>query len=198
MPSIQDVADQINAKLDSISTNTSNTAQNTLDTVDVANGIRNELVTVNTRLLQLNGTLETGFANLSGGLFALLQVNIAQLSMLDHHRQQHDTMICELTHVNEQLCNVVRKLGRLIELESDELKSIERIEGVFERVHSEAAGDFDREQELHAKIEKCCPPDKPRPEPCPEPCARAEFRPQTPDGLDWKPLDTPQRPDPIG
>ncbi|GEM_PF-4982055 len=61
MPSIQDVAaDQINARLDQIKTHTEYTAQNIAD-------IRNELVQVNGRLVQIDG-----FANLSQGLFVLL------------------------------------------------------------------------------------------------------------------------------
>ena len=44
MPSIQDVADQINARLDLVTTHTANTAQNTADTLAVSQDIRSELV----------------------------------------------------------------------------------------------------------------------------------------------------------
>ncbi|MEE8585481.1 MAG: hypothetical protein V3T83_11580, partial [Acidobacteriota bacterium] len=82
MPSIQDVADQLNARLDLISTNTANTAQNTADNLAVSQDIRNELVQANSRLSQIDNTLAIGFANLSQGLFALIQVQLAALNLL--------------------------------------------------------------------------------------------------------------------
>lgn len=197
MPSIQDVADQINARLDQVATNTANTAQNTADNLAVSQNILNELVQANGRLSQIDNTLATGFANLSQGLSALIQVQLVALDLLDHNRKQNDTIICELVNNNELLCNIMRKLGHQLRLSEASLKSIERIEGITERVHCSEAGDYDRNRDLIRRIEECCPP-KPIPEEkCPEPCEVPEYRERKPSGQDWNPLPTPKQPDPV-
>jgi len=199
MPSIQDVADQINAKLDQITQNTADTVQNTADTVSAAQQIRSELVQANTRLTAIDNNLQAGFANLSQGLFAIFELEKVSVSLLDHNRQQNDTIICELVNANKLLCGITRKFTRQLELSEATLTSIDRIEGIVERVHAGAAGDYDRSLALQASIEKCCPPDEKPPERCPEPCAKADFRPTKPEGQDWKPLPSPEpEPDPIG
>ena len=188
MPSIQDVADQINAKLDQIN-------QNTADTVAVGNGIRGDLVEVNTKLDTLDGHLQAGVAQISSGLFAISELQKVTNSILDHHTKQNDTVICLLDNTNELLCGMTRKLTRQLDLSERQLVSLQRIEGIAERVHPGAAGDFDRAAELEAKILECCPPEEPPLEPCPEPCPVAKPRPYRPKGQDWKPSD---RPAPIG
>lgn len=191
MPNLQDVADQINARLDQIATNTVNTANNTAD-------IRNELVQVNGRLTQIDTTLAGGFANLSQRLFALIQVQLVALELLDHHRKQNDTIICELANGNALLCNIMRKLGRQVKLSEAALKSVERIEDIVERVHAEAAADADRHRDLARQLEACCPPPQEPPESCPPDCARPPYRDRRPSGQDWKPLPPPDRHAPIG
>src|SRR5215510_14763019 len=141
MPSIQDVADQINARLDAISTNTANTAQNTLD-------IRNSLAQTNVLLGNMDNTLAGGVANLSQGLFALLQVQPAALALLSHNRLQNDTMICQLAAADKLLCDIMRKLGKQLHLSEEELRAVLRIEGITERVHCCEAGDYDRRLEI--------------------------------------------------
>jgi hypothetical protein len=190
MPSIQDVADQINARLNLIVTSTQDTAQNTAD-------IRAELQQANGRLGQIESTLAIGFANLSQGIFALLQVQVAALGRLDHHSKQKNAIICELVNANVLLCDIMRRAGRLVEIEALALEGLRRLEGIAERVHGSEAGDYDRELRVIEKIERCCPPEQPPVEPCPPRCDVPDFRPRQPD-TDWKPLPTPQRPDPIG
>ena len=198
MPSIQDVADQINARLDQVATNTANTAQNTADNLAVSQDIRTELVQANGRLAQIDNTLATGFSNLSQGLFTLIQVQLAALGLLDHNRQQNDTIICELVNNNALLCNIMRKLGHQLEVSEASMKFIERIEGITGRVHCGEAADYDRNLDLAQKIQACCPP-KPTPEEkCPEVCKAPVYRERKPSDQDWRPLPTPQRPDPVG
>lgn len=198
MPSIQDVADQINARLDQVNTNTANTAQNTADILVVSQNMQNELVQANNRLFQIDNTLTAGFANLSQGLFALLQVQLVALELLDQNRKQNDTIICELVNSNQLLCNIMRKLGKQVDLSEDQLESVRRIEGISERVHCCPAADYDRQLDLLEHMEKCCPP-RPEPvEPCPEACKVPTYKEHKPSGQDWKPLPSPQRPDPVG
>lgn len=198
MPSIQDVADQINARLDQVATNTANTAQNTADNLAVSQDIRGELVQANSRLSQIDNTLATGLANLSQGLFVLIQVQLVALGLLDHNRKQNDTMICELVNNNELLCNIMRKLGHQLRLGEASLKSIERIEGIAERVHCCEAIDYDRNRDLTRRMKECCPPESIPEEKCPEVCKAPIYPERRPPSQDWKPLPTPQQPDPVG
>ena len=168
MPSIQDVADQINARLDQINTNTSNTEQNTGD-------IKNQLVQVNTKLSSIDYNMQAGFANLSQGLQVLSELQKITITLLDHHRKQNDTIICLLENNNEMLCGITRKFTQQLKLSSMMASSLDRIEGISERVNATEAGDYDRDVEMNNKIEECCPPELERLEKCPEPCPKPKF-----------------------
>lgn len=187
MPNLQDVADQINARLDQVASNTATTADNTAD-------VRNELVQTNSRLAQIDATLATGFANVSQGLFALIQVQIIAAGLLDHNRKQNDTIICELANSNTLLCNSLRKLALQLRISEASQVSLARIEGISERVHAPEAGDVDRHLGLLAQVQACCPPEPPPQEPCPAVCPPPVYRERQPTGQDWKPLPPPQRP----
>ncbi len=181
MPSIQDVADQINTKLDQINNNTA-------ATVAVGNGIRSDLTQVNSKLDTLDAHLQGGVAVLSNGLFAIWELQKVTNTTLEFHSQQHATIICLLEHANELLCGITRKLTKQLALSEGMLASLRRTEGIHERVHPGEAADYDRLAELERKLEACCPPEQPKPEPCPDPCPVPQPRPYRPDGQNWKPL----------
>lgn len=198
MASIQDVADQINARLDLIATSTSDTAQNTANNVAVSESIRDQLIEVNNRISQLDARLATGFANLSQGLFAILEVQRAALILLDHHRRQNDTIICELVNNNELLCTIMRRSGEQVRLLETSTTSIQRIEGILEFTHCAEAAEYDRHREVIRRVEECCPP-KPIPkEDCPDSCETPVHRAPDPAGQEWEPLPTPDRRTPVG
>jgi hypothetical protein len=180
MPSIQDVADQINVKLDQIN-------QSTAATVAVGNGIRSDLTQVNTNI-------QSGVAELSTGLFAIWELQKVTNSILDHHSDQNTTVICLLENTNDLLCGMTRKLTHQIDLSEQILKSLKRLEGITERVEPGAAGDFDRLTELNDRISECCPPELPEPESCPESCPVSDQKPYRPKGQDWKPSPQPKPP----
>jgi len=188
MPSIQDVADQINAKLDNIK-------DNTAATVAVGNGIRNDLGLVNTKLDTLDTHLQAGITEISNGLFAIWELQKVTNVILDHHSKQNDTIICLLENTNDLLCGMTRKMTRQLDLSAQLLKSQKRVEGIVERAAPAAAGDFDRLANLQEQILECCPPEEPEPEPCPDPCPKPTFEPYRPQGQDWRP--SPQ-PGPVG
>ncbi len=176
MASIQDVADQINGKLDTINANTQATAANTAQTVTLLQDLRQEARQTNARL-----------DNLADGLFALLEVQRAALALLDHHRRQNDTIICELVNNNDLLCGMTRKLTDLVDTGHDTLTAVWRLEAIAERVHPGPAADYDRALETERRIEACCPPDEERPEPCPPSCEVPRFDPPRPQGQNWTP-----------
>jgi hypothetical protein len=180
-----DVADQINAKLDTISTNTANTAANTAAT-------KNAVDQTNARLTALDGHLQAGLANVSQGLFFLSELTKVEIALADQNRKQNDTIICLLENSNELLCDITRKLTRQLELTEGVLKAVERVAAIEERVHASEAADYDRLTKLRHQIETCCPPPERPLEPCPEPCPKSDYVPPAPKGGDWKPLETPR------
>src|SRR4051812_39383062 len=109
MTSIQDVADQINAKLDAIVANTN-------QTVALETDVRAELQTVAGEIGAMDAHLQAGMANLAAGLFAVWQVERAQLVELRHQSDQNDTIICLLQNADELLCGITRKLTTELEL----------------------------------------------------------------------------------
>lgn len=180
MPSIQDVADQVNAKLDQIN-------QHTSDTVTIGNQIRGELVTANSKLDSLDTHLQAGVQNLANGLLAIWELQKVANAILGHQSDQNDTIICLLENTNEILCGMTRKMTRQLELESRLVTSLSRVEGIMERTDPAAAGDYDRLAAVQRELAACCPPPETELERCPENCPHPEMHPYKPDGQDWKP-----------
>lgn len=185
MPSIQDVADQINAKLDSISNNTA-------ATVAVGNNIRNDLAQTNAKLDNLDNHVQAGVNELANGIFAVFELLKLTNSILEFHSNQNNTIICELKNTNHLLCDITRKLTTQLDLSEQMVKSLKRVEGIAERSEPAAAGDYDRDLAVSERISECCPPPEQQPEPCPQTCLLPEPVPFKPQGQDWKP--TPSGP----
>lgn len=188
MPSIQDVADQLNAKLDEINANTAATAT-------TCGAIKTDLDELNGRVSVLDDHVQAGFANLAGGLFAIWEVQKASLVQLQHQSQQNDTVICLLQNTTELLCGITRKMTVEIEIGRTLAETVKRIEGIAERAEPAAAGDFDRLSDVKKKLAECCPPQPVEPEPCPPACPVPALDPYRPRGQGWKPQTTP---DPVG
>lgn len=193
MPSIQDVADQINAKLDQITTNTGQTAAGATQTAANTDQIRDRLDTLNAAVQTLDNHLVAGLSNLAAGLFAIWEVDKASLAQLRHHSAQHDTMICLQENTNDLLCGITRKLTAQLELTRAIAESADRVEGIAERAEPAAAGDYDRLERVRDRLAACCPPPRPEPEPCPTACDKPTLDEQQPKGQDWKPLDPKPR-----
>ncbi|MGH7497795.1 MAG: hypothetical protein ACREL3_02975 [Gemmatimonadales bacterium] len=171
MPSIQDVANDINAKLDLIATNTAATAAATV---------------------QLDNHLEAGVVTLAGGLFAIWETQKETNAILDFHSQQHATMICLLEAADTLLCGISRKLTTQLELSERQAVVLERLGSIFELVHAREATESDRLSEVRAELARCCPPPEKKPEPCPPPCREPREKRYEPNGQDWRPPE-PQR-----
>ena len=183
MPSLQDVADQINAKLDQLITNT---AQTTV----VTGQVRDQLADLNNRVAALDADLRAGFADLADGLFAIWEVEKASLVESRHHSDQNDTVICLLRNTNELLCGITRKVTTEIGIGREISAATRRLEGIAERVEPAAAGDYDRLRQVSDRLAECCPSEPGEPEPCPDQCPEHSYERYQPRGQDW----TPQRP----
>lgn len=198
MPSIQDVADQINAKLDNISAKSNQTATNTKNTVTEVTEVQNKIAVTNSKLDQINFDLLNGFSNLGTGLEVIADLAKASLSVQLHQVKQADTIICLLENNNEMLCGITRKLTKQLEISERIALANERTEEILERVHSAEAADVDRHSQIAQQMEECCPPDEEPPEPCPDPCKKPDFRKPDLGRHDWQPLPAPQKPKPVG
>ncbi len=192
MPSLQDVADQINAKLDQITNNTAATftAVQGVDATTQAGfaTLHGDLQAVENRITAVGATLHADLLNLGHGLFAVLEVQRSALAELTHHSAQNATIICLLENANELLCGMTRKMTDQLTIAAATAESVDRLEGIAERVHSAEAADFDRQAAIKAELAACCPPDEPEPERCPDSCPVPKHRPRRPDGQDWTPV----------
>ncbi|MDM4718692.1 hypothetical protein QTQ03_03435 [Micromonospora sp. WMMA1363] len=181
MPSLQDVADQINAKLDELIVNTAVTAQ-----------VRDGVINLNNSVSNLDVHMQAGMANIAGGLLAIWELEKASLAELRHHSEQNDTVICLLQNANELLCGITRKLTMELRVSQDTNEAVRRMEGIVERGMPAAAGDYDRLRQVKDTLAECCPPQPVEPEPCPEPCPVRQHKPYQPKGQDWKPAALPK------
>ena len=188
MASIQEVADQINNKLDNINANTQSTA-NTLglikgDTSDIKN-----------KLDALHATLQSGVVLLANGLFGILEAQKKGNSLAEAQVEQNKTIICWLDNIAELLCDMKRKMNTQIEIQRGIEEATERLKKLAERVHATETVQVERLEEVERELRKCCPPRPVPPEPCPEPCKSPDIVPYNPKGQDWRP---PQGSQPVG
>lgn len=184
MPSLTDLANDINNTLTQIQTNTQNSAATDAaikaDTGDIRNSLHS-LVTVD----------QAGFASLSNGIAAIIDQQKATNALLDYERKQNDTIICWLTNIANVLCESLHVQQQQLQVETEMKGSLCEVKDILQLVHGTAAVEVLRERELQRKIEACCPPKKPEPKPCFQPCTEPSFRPYEPKVPDYKPLPQP-------
>jgi len=178
MPTIQEIADEINAALGQLNTTASN--------------IRGDTQAIRTEVSEIDNHLQAGVGVLAEGLFAILEAQKQGNSIGEHQIQQNDTIICWLDNIAELLCGMTRKMTRQIELQEQIAGSVARVEGIAELVHPGEVAEYDRNKELERRIEECCPPPEEPPEPCPEACRTPEPDLYKPKGQSWKPPKPPK------
>jgi hypothetical protein len=187
MPSIQDVANDINAKLDQVANNTAATAAGVVQ-------VNNQLQTLNGKIDQLDAHLQAGLSTLAAGLFAIWERQKEANAVLTFHSQQHATMICLLENSNDLLCGITRKLTVQLQYSERQAREMERLGAIADLVHAKEATEVRRLSEMRAELLKCCPPPEPPIEPCPPPCDSPDEVRYDPKGQDWR----PREPRPIG
>jgi predicted KAP-like P-loop ATPase len=180
MPTIEDVANQINATLGQINQNTANTAATATD-------IKSDTAAIRTELSDVDTHLQGGFNLLAQGLFSILEAQKLGNSIALHQVAQNNSVLCWLDNIADLLCDIKRRATRQVELQEKMSTSLERLEGIFELVHPREVVERDRVLRVKEEIAACCPPE-PRPEePCPEPCPTPEPDFYKPRGQDWHP-----------
>lgn len=187
MPSLTDLANDINNTLTQIQTNTLNAANTDAaiktDTGDMRNSLHT-LITVD----------QTGFVSLSNGIAAMIDQQKATNALLDYERKQNDTIICWLTNIANVLCESLHTQQQQLAVQTAMERSLDEMKEIMELVNGTAAVEVLRRRELEQKINACCPPKKPQPGPCFEPCHEPGFVPYKPQVPDYKPLPQPNTP----
>lgn len=185
MPTLTDIANEVNNKLSQINTNTQSTAS-------TAGLIKGDTADIKNSLTTLNTNMQTGFANLGSGIAVVIDQEKVTNNLLDYNRQQNDTIICWLVNIADLLCRILHRLNTQVILQTSMDDSLRQIKETLELVHGTETVEVFKQRELRKQIEKCCPPEPPRPEPCYEPCKLPDFRPFDPKDRDYKPLDPPR------
>lgn len=175
-PTVADVFNQlvlVNGKLDAIDTNT----------FGQANAINN-----------LDADVNTGFNKSVQWLQILAKIDVELVKLVFHVTQQNDAMICALEKISRNTCALHTESVKQTRLQTRMAEDLDVLRGVAESAYPAAALERSRLKELEAKIERCCPPEEPKPacqyEPCPQP--RPAREPDLPK------IDVPQEPRPVG
>lgn len=152
----------------------------------------NQLVLVNGKLDQVevntaaisnvNMSINKGFAATVNALQAIALINIEAVKLLFHQTQQGDAMICALENISRNTCEILTQVTIQTQLHERMHGDLELLRCIAEFAKPDAAFNCQRHSELEAKIEKCCPPDKPKPACNYRPCDRP------------KPVDMPRLP----
>lgn len=153
-PTVADVFNQlvlVNGKLDQIDTNTFGQAA---------------------ALNNLDSDVNIGFKATVDALKTIAKIDIEAVKLLFHLTEQADTMICALEHISENTCGILTQVTIQTQLQTAIRDDADTIRDVVEFAHPEAALGRQRLAELKAQIERCCPPEPPRPACTYEPCAR--------------------------
>lgn len=141
-------------------------------------------VEVNTSLMaNLNMSINAGFAATVGRLDTLAAIDVEAVKLLFHQTQQMDTMICMLEQISRNTCQMLNELAVQTELQKRTADDLALLRYIAVSTNSAAALEFERHKELEAKIERCCPPDRPDPACKHVPCDRP------------KPVEEPKLPD---
>lgn len=187
MPTLTEIANQVNNTLTQINTNTQ-------DTASTAGMIKGDTADIKNSLNTLNTNLMAGFVNLSSGIAVVIDQQKATNNLLDINRQQNDTIICWLANIADVLCRMLHRMNRQVELQTAMEDSLRQVRETLELVYGSETVEVLKRRELKARLDECCPPQEPRPEPCYELCRLPDYKPYDPKVPDYKPLQPDTQP----
>jgi len=131
----------------------------------------------------LNSDINKGFKATVDALNRIAQIDTVAVELLFHLTQQADTMICALEHISRNTCEIVTQVTTQTLIQTQICEDTNVLRDIEESAHPEAALLRQRLAALRKEVERCCPPEKPKPacvyEPCPQP-KRVEM-PQLPE-----------------
>ncbi len=168
---------------------------------DQVSGINSNLEAVQTKLTEINGTLNTGFSDNNSNI---QQLNANLISLINLHNtlselqvymnqalyqisHENYTIICYLEKISRQTCFLLNESHEQTELQKSIEKSSATLLELYKSTNAEAFLDYERLEKLRNQILDCCPEERPDPicrdEPCsaPSPLNEPE-KPQEPEG----------------
>ena len=106
-------------------------------------------------------------------LNTIATIDSKAVELLFHLTEQADTMICALEHISKNTCGILTQVTIQTQLQTRLLDDADALRYIAESAYPQAALERQRLADLRAEIERCCPPEKPKPacsyEPCPAP-----------------------------
>jgi len=118
----------------------------------------------------LDADVKAGFAATINALNTIAKIDIEAVKLLFHLTQQADTMICALEHISKNTCGILTQATIQTQLQTSLRDDADVIRDIEEFKHPEAVLERQRLAELRTQIERCCPPEKPKPACNYEPC----------------------------
>ena len=181
MPSLGDIANDIEARLDDIKSYTVGTRDNTATII-------NQLTQLDIHVGQVNSTAQLGFTNLAQGLGVLIQLGTQTNDLLASNDKQNQTIICWLDHIAHVLCDIKHNTDTEVKLQKEMSVTLSHMDDILELVHSREAMEVMNQQEIEKRLEECCAKEEPEPRPCFDNCASPVLPDYHPVRSDWKPI----------
>jgi hypothetical protein len=181
MPSIGDIANDIETRLDDIKTNTLNTSNNTSTVI-------NQLTQLNSAVVQVNSTAQLGFTNLAQGLGLLIQLEMQSNDLLASNDKQNQTIICWLDHIAHVLCDIKHNTDTELKVQKNISATLTDLDDVFDLVHAREAMEVRNQRQVEKRLEECCGKPDPEPPPCFQNCEAPKLPDYHPIKSDWKPV----------
>lgn len=169
MPSTEQIVNDVKAILNQIEGETSITAQR-------AGEIRTDTQAIIAEIASLTTVTQTGFADVTQGLAALIDRENEAIRLLEINDEQNQVALCWLQTLANLACEQLRRLDRQIELQTSIDRSTANVRDILQLVHAREALEVQRTNELSDRIEACCSEEPGEPEPCFEPCKAPDFK----------------------
>jgi hypothetical protein len=144
--------------------------------------IHGDLQTVNTSVQDVNTSVEATTAAVENGFTQLSGLVGYTNQLLTYEIQQNDTIICNLTKIARQTCELVNQAALQTAAQQAMRADLHDLKQLYELANPAAAVEQHRLEVLDRKIERCCPPKLPQPPCVYEPCATPGPPPTPPPG----------------
>jgi hypothetical protein len=180
MPTLADIANQINNTLTQINTNTQDTATSAAE-------IKGDTADIKLRLDAIKSSIDGSTVVLAGGLFAILEQLKLSNVLLKDNVEQNQTIVCWLKTADDLLCRILHVLQSDTAIQTTIRDAVVDLDAVIDLVHAREALEVERLGKLKRQIEVCCPPEQPKPEKCFDPCREPALGDYQPKGSDWTP-----------
>jgi hypothetical protein len=148
-------------------------------------------VEVNTSLMaNVNTSINSGFSATVSRLNVLALIEVEAVKLLFHNAEQNDAIICILEKISKNTCDILTQVTVQTELQTRMADDLSALRFLTASAQPTAALELQRQAELQAAIDRCCPPPERDPactyNPCDHPDRAKEPRlPQ----IDRKPDD---------